>query len=106
MKKILDLEKTQKTSTYLDTNILEITYNTNDLINIYNDYNNTHILKLDESSTVMKIYYTDASLDHIEFDITNLYNSINKQEKDKVLLTLTFKETKEENNNWIIEKLN
>ncbi len=105
IQKVLELNGNITNKNYNVVDLTEITYNNKDLLKIYNEYNNESIIAYEDSESSLKIYHKDKIIEKIEFDITSLYNTINKTEKEKVLLTLSFKETKKEDNSWLIEKL-
>lgn len=95
------------TKTYKQNNqqIIKNTYNNEDIIEIYNEYNNTTYSYI-KGESFLEIYSTNEKIDYLIINITSLYNEINKTDYKIVEYKIEIKEKKKEDNDWLIEKLN
>lgn len=83
------------------SNKVLITYKLNDLLSIYNSYNNSTILDLGSGELILEINYNDNTLDYLLIDVTDLYNKIYNKNLEKATLNIELSESKEEDISWL-----
>lgn len=106
IKKLLELNSTSKEKyNNNDLEVIKNNYSLQDAIKIYNEYNNTNIVKFTEGNIILEIHYKEEKLNHLLIDITDLYNLINETNYEEVKYKIEINENKEEDITWLIEKL-
>ena len=105
IKKLFSLEGEKRTYTYDELNVLSTTYDLSDVIKIYNEYNNTNIIKFTNGKVTLEVYYKNEGLAYIIINTTDLYNLINNENQNNVNYKIEIKSNKEEDTSWLIEKL-
>lgn len=107
IKKLLELDPNLN-EIYKSENldVIKRSYTIQDAMQIYNEYNNTNILNFSKGNITLEIYYEENKLSHLIINITDLYNFLNDTKYDEIKYKVEIEENKEEDINWLIEKLN
>ena len=105
IKKLLEINDSYTSYTSQNLNVLKKEINTKEALKIYNEHNNTDLIKYDEGVIYLEIYYKGETINHIKLNITDLYNFLNDESQEKVEYILTFENKKEDDNSWLLEKL-
>lgn len=105
LKKLLSLDGNMNIYNDKELKVLKIDYKINDVLKIYNEFNNIDIIKYSDGIFGLEIYYKDKEISYVIINATDLYNLINDKSLDLVYYKIVFKEEKEEDVSWLIEKL-
>ena len=106
IKKLLELDSQNSSYISNDFNVLRLNFSVNDVIKIYNDYNDTNVIKYSDGVVILDVYYKDDNFSYLEMNVTDLYNLVNDKSLENVIYKLEFKSEKEEDVSWLIEKFN
>lgn len=114
--KLNEFNKLIYDTTFIDINniiklldLKEITssneYDLKDVLNIYNEVNNTNYFDIN-SKKVFLTYKEEDDTISIVLDLTNLYNLVNNKEENSVTYNISFKEIKERDISFIEDEIN
>lgn len=80
-------------------------YDLKDVLNIYNEVNNTNFFDINNKKVTLTYKEEDDTIS-VVLDLTNLYNLVNNKEENSVIYNITFKEIKERDISFIEDKIN
>lgn len=105
IKKLLLLDSNTRGYMNDDVNVMSFSYNLNDVLKIYNEFNNTNIIKYSDGEIILDIFYKDNEFLFLQVNVTDLYNLINEKTLENVIYRIEITSGKEEDVSWLIEKL-
>ena len=88
-----------------DGSIIEVKYKLNDVINLYNEINNTRLYTLDEKDFYIYLKMNEKTVEYFVVDMTPLYKLINTELNTDVVYKIKVKNEKETDTSLIITKL-
>ena len=88
-----------------DGSIIEVKYKLNDVINLYNEINNTRLYTLDEKDFYIYLKMDEKTVEYFVVDMTPLYKLINTELNTDVMYKIKVKNEKETDTSLIITKL-
>ena len=88
-----------------DGSIIEVKYKLNDVINLYNEINNTRLYTLDEKDFYIYLKMDEKTVEYFVVDMTPLYKLINAELNTDVVYKIKVKNEKETDTSLIITKL-
>lgn len=101
IKKLFNLKHTVMN----DGSIIEVKYKLNDVINLYNEINNTRLYTLDEKDFYIYLKMDEKTVEYFVVDMTPLYKLINTELNTDVVYKIKVKNEKETDTSLIITKL-
>lgn len=101
IKKLFNLKHTVMN----DGSIIEVKYKLNDVINLYNEINNTRLYTLDEKDFYIYLKMDEKTVEYFVVDMTPLYKLINAELNTDVVYKIKVKNEKETDTSLIITKL-
>ena len=101
IKKLFNLKHTVMN----DGSIVEVKYKLNDVINLYNEINNTRLYTLDEKDFYIYLKMNEKPVEYFVVDMTPLYKLINTELNTDVVYKIKVKNEKETDTSLIITKL-
>ena len=101
IKKLFNLKHTVMN----DGSIVEVKYKLNDVINLYNEINNTRLYTLDEKDFYIYLKMNEKTVEYFVVDMTPLYKLINTELNTDVVYKIKVKNEKETDTSLIITKL-
>ena len=101
IKKLFNLKHTVMN----DGSIIEVKYKLNDVINLYNEINNTRLYTLDEKDFYIYLKMNEKTVEYFVVDMTPLYKLINTELNTDVVYKIKVKNEKETDTSLIITKL-
>lgn len=114
--KLNEFNKLIYDTTFIDINniiklldLKEITssneYDLKDVLNIYNEVNNTNYFDINNKKVLLTYKEEDDTI-NIVLDLTNLYNLVNNKEENSVIYNISFKQIKERDISFIEDEIN
>ena len=88
-----------------DGSIIKVKYKLNDVINLYNEINNTRLYTLDEKDFYIYLKMNEKTVEYFVVDMTPLYKLINTELNTDVMYKIKVKNEKETDTSLIITKL-
>ena len=88
-----------------DGSIVEVKYKLNDVINLYNEINNTRLYTLYEKDFYIYLKMNEKTVEYFVVDMTPLYKLINTELNTDVVYKIKVKNEKETDTSLIITKL-
>lgn len=101
IKKLFNLKHTVMN----DGSIIEVKYKLNDVLNLYNEINNTRLYTLDEKDFYIYLKMDEKTVEYFVVDMTPLYKLINAELNTDVVYKIKVKNEKETDTSLIITKL-
>ena len=101
IKKLFNLKHTVTN----DGSIIEVKYTLNDVINLYNEINNTHLYTLEEKYFYIYLKMNEETVEYFVIDMTPLYKLINTELDTDVVYKIKVKNEKETDTSLILTKL-
>lgn len=101
IKKLFNL----KHSVTNDGSIVKVKYSLNDVINLYNEINSTHLYTLEEKDFYIYLKMNEETVDYFVIDMSPLYKLISPELDTDVVYKIKVKNEKETDTSFIISKL-
>jgi len=106
IKRLLDIDSSSKTYKNDDYYVIKLEYELEDVLPIYNEFNGTNIVKIDDIKITIDVYYKEEKIEFLLINTTDFYNLINDTLLENVIYKISFEPEKEQDISWILDKLN